>query len=147
MFAICTAVLVNVVVLGVYLGNTMAFILPEDATERDYFEDYEIWKVMGGTFTKRTGPPRVGEANLRNNKSWILIFLIPVGLFTTQLLNLLLVHSYETPKWYLLNGDESSAVLTVNKIYQTKASRGLNHKICLQLKSSSSLEANKIGFV
>ena len=81
MFALCTAILINIVVFGVYLGNAIAYVLPEDAVARDYFEDYEIWKVMGGTFTKRNSPPRVGEATLRSNKTWILISLIPFGLY------------------------------------------------------------------
>ena len=117
MFSISATILFTTIVFGVYLGNVVAYILPGDAIERDYFEDYEIWKVMGGTFTKRSNPPRNGELNLRENWTWKILFSVPLALYTIQLLCLTTVHTFETPKWYLLNGDEASAVCTVHEIY------------------------------
>ena len=147
MFSISATILFTTIVFGVYLGNAVAYTLPGDAIERDYFEDYEIWKVMGGTFTKRSNPPRNGELNLRENWTWKILFSIPLVLYTIQLLCLTIVHTFETPKWYLLNGDEASAVCTVHEIYLTKDSRSIANKICFKLKNSASIDANKIGFI
>ena len=130
MFGICATILFTAIVLGIYLGNVIAYILPDDAVERDYFEDYEIWKVMGGTFTKRSSPPRNGEVTLRNNQTWRFLFSVPLVLYIIQLLCLSLLHSYETPKWYLFNGDESSAILAVHQIYYTQNNKGAASKIC-----------------
>ena len=43
MFGICATILFTAIVLGLFLGNAIAYILPDDAVERDYFEDYEIF--------------------------------------------------------------------------------------------------------
>ena len=72
-----------------------AISLPKDTAEDSEFEDNTTWRyIFGLSFI------------------WIAI----------GMLGFLLVIRNDTPKYYLTNGDEPSAIASINKIYNTRGS-------------------------
>ena len=59
------------------------------------------------------------EAELLQNTSWRYIFAVPLALYSLQALFLLIFQRSDTPKWYLLSGNQPSAIKCVHKIYNT----------------------------
>ena len=60
---VCATVAFLMTIFGVYLGNCSSYFLPDDALEAN-FENYEIWKIMGGGFIKLPEEQFTKEAEL-----------------------------------------------------------------------------------
>ena len=65
-YGICATILYVLITMGAFVAIISAYMLPADARKRD-FEDYEIWKVIGGTFIHNQSPPKTGESDLLEN--------------------------------------------------------------------------------
>ena len=65
-YGVCATILYLMITTGAFTAIVSAYMLPADARKRD-FEDYEIWKVFGGTFIHNQKPPKTGESDLLDN--------------------------------------------------------------------------------